>query len=187
MPDSRMHTSISLLSCPVWKCLASSQLSGLCLMSDRCFPNLLARDFPVCPTYKRSCFLQRATYITFSVRQFPPSFSFMVMFFLELLIEGLFRMSLQRMQDPHGDVDVGFVVGGLISFRMRKFRIVFGRRKATDGCSLNILLKRSSACRTGKCCFRIDGILLSDGCQSHTKMVCGSFFLFLFSTRIKIK
>ena len=178
IPDWRIQT-FSPFSWSLWKCSASSQLSGRFFISDRCFPNRFSIDLPVCPTYRRSCFLQRAAYTTFSVLQLPPSFSLIVMFFLVLVILGVFRMSLQSMQEPHSDVDVGFFVGGLMSFLTRIFRIVLDRRNATVGGSINISLNRSSALRTGKCCLRMDGTRLRDGCQSQTNIVCTSFFIFL--------
>ena len=55
---------------------------GVYHLSDWCFPNRFAKDLPVCPMYRRSCFLQRAAYTIFSVLQLPPSFSLIVMFFL---------------------------------------------------------------------------------------------------------
>ena len=82
--------------------------------------------------------------MTFSVLQLPPSFNLTVIFFLVLVMVGFFRISLQRMQEPHSDVDVGFLAGGLMSFLTRILRIVLGRRNATVGDSVNTLLRRSS-------------------------------------------
>ena len=68
----RIQTSRSPLSWPLWKCSASSQLSVRFFM---CFPNRFAKDLPVCPTYRRSCYLQRAAYTTFSVLQLTSFYS----------------------------------------------------------------------------------------------------------------
>ena len=95
MPDCRMQTSRSSKVCPEWKCSASSEFPGRFLMSDRCLPNLFAKDFPVWPTHRRSCFLHRAAYIRFSVLQVPPSASLIVISFLELVMVEFFRICLQ--------------------------------------------------------------------------------------------
>ena len=117
IPDSRMNTSISSFLCPVWKCSASSVLSGLFLMSYRCLPNLTPRVVPEWPMYIRSHFLQRTAYMIPSVLQFPPSFSSIVMFFFVFVMVELVQMSLQRIQEPQGEVDVGFFSAGRMSCR----------------------------------------------------------------------
>ena len=72
------------------------------------------------------------------------------------------------MQEPHSDVEVGFLTGGLM------LRIVLDRRNATLGESVNTLLSRLFDWRTEKCCLRIDGTWI----HSQTKMDCGSVFTF---------
>ena len=46
---------------------------------------------------------------------------------------GCFCMSLQSMQEPHSDVEVGFFVGVLMSFLTGLLQIILGRRNATVG------------------------------------------------------
>ena len=135
---------MSSKACPVWKCSASSLLSGRFLISKRCFPNLFPRSFPVCPTYRRSHFLHLTTYMTFFVLQFPPSFSSTVIFFFVLVTLGFLHIFLQSMQEPHSEVDEAFFSAGRMSFRIRWLLMVFGLRKATVGTSWNTLPNLSS-------------------------------------------
>ena len=85
-PLCNINTSISPSEWFLWKCSASSELSGLFFMSYRCLENLSQSLSPVWPTQIRLCFLHKAAYITPFVRQSPPSFWSIVIFFVIFVI-----------------------------------------------------------------------------------------------------
>ena len=85
----------------------------------------------------RSCFLHRAAYITPLVRQSPPSFCSIVIFFVTFVIWLTVEMFWHNLQLPHERVDVDIDVDLL--FLMRYVAIDLVRLNATNGLALKIL------------------------------------------------
>ena len=108
------------------------------------------------------------------VWQFPPSFISISMFLFRII--SVVHMFLHKIQFPHGCVETGFSSFGRMSFLTRMFLIDRGRRNATNGWLVNIFDVFVSFSSRWKFFLRIDGTMDKFGCQSQTKITCGSFF-----------
>ena len=121
--------------------------------------------------------------MTYLVLQVPPLVGVTVIFFRVLVIFNSVLIDGQSLHEPQAVVSFPGFGRPCISFLMICCLMVFGLRKATRGFSLNTLLNDLSCCIRWKCSFNTDATLLSDGCQSHTNNVCGSFPCFTTSSR----